>query len=83
MMEGVALSVSATMLFAGLLLLSSSIDLGILLVSTFWAPYGGYKYAQRVCGRPSTPSKRPPVAPVFEGPLPVAAVVDEDPAPAS
>ena len=81
-MEAAAGSVSFTMLFSGLLLLSSSLDLGIILVSTFWAPYGGYKYAQRVWGSPPPP-KSIPTAPVYEGPLPVAVVVDEDPAPAS
>lgn len=71
------------MLFSGLLLLSSDVNLGIILVSTFWVPFGGYKYAQRVWGpRPARP-KAIPTAPVYEGPLPVAVVVDEDPAPAS
>lgn len=82
-MEGFAASVSATMLFSGLLLLSSSQDLGILFTALFWAPYGGYKYAQRVWGRRPSPPKGIPTAPVYEGPLPVAVVVDEDPAPAS
>lgn len=82
-MEGISLTVSVCMLFSGLLLLSSSQDLGIILVSTFWAPYGGYKYVQRVWGPRPSPPKGIPTAPVYEGPLPVAVVVDEDPAPAS
>ena len=83
-MEGISASVSVTMLFSGLLLLSSQMNLGIILVSTFWAPYGGYKYVQRVWGPRAPPSKSQlPTAPVYEGPLPVAVVVDEDPAPAS
>lgn len=82
-MEGISATVSACMLFSGLLLLSSSLDMGIILVSTFWVPYGGYLYLRRVAPSRVPRPKAIPTAPVYEGPLPVAVVVDEDPAPAS
>ena len=84
-MQGVSLLTSATLLFAGLLLLSGqSTDLGIIFITIFWVPYGAYRYTQRVCGhrgraRPPARPKTIPTAPVYEGPLPIAVVVDEDP----
>ena len=81
-MEGASLLTSMTLLFAGGILLSgSSFNLGIIFISFFWVPYGAYRYSRRVCGWPR-PVRRPkplPTAPVYEGPLPIAVVVDEDP----
>jgi hypothetical protein len=83
-MEGASLLTTVTLLFAGVILLpTNSTDLGIILLTFFWVPYGLYRYTQRVCGhrrreRPQRP-KAIPTAPVYEGPLPIAVVVEEDP----
>jgi hypothetical protein len=82
-MEAASLLTSMTLLFAGGILLSgSSFNLGIIFISFFWVPYGAYRYTLRVCGHHRRPRSRPkaiPTAPVYEGPLPIAVVVDEDP----
>ena len=71
---------SAVLLFAGATLLPTEEKyLGIIFMSLFWAPYGGYKYAQRACGRRMSVLKPIPTAPVYTGPLPVTVVVEEDP----
>jgi hypothetical protein len=76
-MEGLTFTASASLLFSGLLLLPTQQNLGIIFVSTFWAPYGGYAYCRRIWMR-RPPSL--PIAPVYEGPLPVSVVVaEEDP----
>ena len=82
-MEAASLLTSMTLLFAGGILLSgSSFNLGIIFISFFWVPYGAYRYTLRVCGHRPRPRLRPkaiPTAPVYEGPLPIAVVVEEDP----
>jgi hypothetical protein len=77
-MEGMSMMTGIVLLLAGgILLPTSEKDLGILFMTCFWVPYGAYWYIRRVSGPP--PPKLP-TAPVFTGPLPVAVVVDEDPA---
>lgn len=81
-MEGASLLTSGTLLFAGMILLPTAFtNLGIIFLSFFWVPYGLYRYSRRVCGwrRPDRRPKPLPTAPVYEGPLPIAVVVDEDP----
>lgn len=84
-MEAASLLTSMTLLFAGGILLSgSSFNLGIIFISFFWVPYGAYRYTLRVCGHRRRPRSTPrpktiPTAPVYEGPLPIAVVVEEDP----
>ncbi len=77
MMTGMVL-----LLAGGILLPTSEKNLGIIFMTCFWVPYGAYWYIQRVSGPPPSPAKIP-TAPVLEAPLPIAVVVDEDPAPAS
>ncbi len=72
MMTGMVL-----LLAGGILLPTSEKDLGIIFMTCFWVPYGAYWYLRRVSG---PPNPKLPTAPVFTGPLPVAVVVDEDPA---
>ena len=80
-MEGFSMLTGMVLLFAGAILLpTSQQNLGIIFMSGFWVPYGLYWYIRRVSG---PPHPKLPTAPVFTGPLPVAVVVDEDPAPAS
>jgi hypothetical protein len=82
-MEAASLLTSMTLLFAGgILLTGTSFNLGIIFISFFWVPYGAYRYTLRVCGHRPRPRSRPktiPTAPVYEGPLPIAVVVEEDP----
>ena len=74
MMTGMVL-----LLAGGILLPTPEKNLGIIFMTCFWVPYGAYWYIRRV-----SPSQRKlPTAPVLEAPLPIAVVVDEDPAPAS
>lgn len=67
------------LLTGGILLPTPEKNLGIIFMTCFWVPYGAYWYIRRVS--PSHPKL--PTAPVLEAPLPIAVVVDEDPAPAS
>ena len=77
MMTGMVL-----LLAGGILLPTSEKNLGIIFMTCFWVPYGAYCYIRRVSGPPPSQVKLP-TAPVLEAPLPIAVVVDEDPAPTS
>ncbi len=81
-MEGASMLTGMVLLLAGgILLPTEEKNLGIIFMTCFWVPYGAYWYIRRVSG--PRPDPKLPSAPVFTGPLPVAVVVDEDPAPAS
>jgi hypothetical protein len=81
-MEGASMFTGMVMLLAGgILLPTTEKNLGIIFMSCFWVPYGAYWYIRRAAGPPL--ERKVPTAPVLEAPLPVAVVVDEDPAPAS
>jgi hypothetical protein len=71
------LTAMVLLLTGGILLPTSEKTLGIIFMTCFWVPYGAYWYIRRVGG---PPAPKLPTAPVFMGPLPVAVVVDEDPA---
>lgn len=78
-MEGASMLTGMVLLLSGgILLPTSEKNLGIIFMTCFWVPYGAYWYIRRVSG-PRLPAKVP-TAPVYDGPLPVAVVVDEDPA---
>ena len=82
-MEGASMFTGMVLLLTGgILLPTSEKNLGIIFMTCFWVPYGAYWYIRRASGPPPPPIKRP-TAPVLEAPLPIAVVVDEDPAPAS
>jgi hypothetical protein len=75
-MEAMSILTGMVMLLSGgILLPTSQQNLGIIFMTCFWVPYGAYLFVRRV-----SPPPKLPVAPVFTGPLPVAVVVDEDPA---
>ena len=75
-MEGASMMTGMVLLMTGgILLPTSEKNLGIIFMTCFWVPYGAYWYLRRV-----SPPPKLPTAPVFMGPLPVAVVVDEDPA---
>jgi hypothetical protein len=81
-MEGASTMTGMALLLAGgILLPTPEKNLGIIFMTCFWVPYGAYWYIRRVSGPPS--QRKLPTAPVLEAPLPIAVVVDEDPAPAS
>jgi hypothetical protein len=82
-MEGASMLTGMVLLLTGgILLPTPEKNLGIIFMTCFWVPYGAYWYIRRVSGPPPSHPKRP-TAPVLEAPLPIAVVVDEDPAPAS
>lgn len=81
-MEGASMMTGMVMLLAGgILLPTSERTLGIFFMTCFWMPYGLYWSMRQITTRPAPALTKLPVAPVYTGPLPVAVVVEEDPAP--
>ena len=74
------MTIGAILLLSGAIILpTSEKTIGIIFMTCCWVPYGLYWSVTRGRSLRSLSVKQP-TAPVFTGPLPVAVVVDEDPA---